>query len=155
MAWAEKQLKRNAFNEIVPQYFDEVLDDWVPYTGVYGEVTLSGTNVLLAEGDTVVAAGAIVTVTNNISVADVREVYAYAGKAQANTPWKLEIRFISHWSGGSGWDFNVSYQDYVVESTAKNAYIEPVKCVSSTVRLIIENNHTQDVTFRWRLGGLR
>lgn len=42
MAWAEKQLKRNAFNEIVPQYFDEALDDWVPYTGVYGEVTLSG-----------------------------------------------------------------------------------------------------------------
>jgi hypothetical protein len=42
MAWAEKQLKRNAFNEIVPQYYDEALDDWVPYTGVYGEVTLSG-----------------------------------------------------------------------------------------------------------------
>ena len=42
MAWAEKQLKRNTFGEIVPQYFDEVLGDWVPYTGVYGEVTLSG-----------------------------------------------------------------------------------------------------------------
>lgn len=42
MAWDEKQLKRNTFGEIVPQYFDEVLGDWVPYTGVYGEVTLSG-----------------------------------------------------------------------------------------------------------------
>ena len=108
MAWAEKQLKRNAFNEIVPQYFDEALDDWVPYTGVYGEVTLSG-NILPGRDIEVVdvwTALALVDTTTqfkDVNLAKYKKVALWCSNTH-NADITLQLYRPPGGGGMGGWD---------------------------------------------------
>ena len=120
------------------------------------KVQLSGNvNEIIAQGETTVAAGAVVMVAPNVSVGNYREVYAYAGQAIVGRSWKLELRFRTPWSTSGGWDASVTFEEYTKEGNIRNLSIDVVKCRSEIVSLIIRNNHTEDVTFRWRIGGLR
>ena len=120
------------------------------------KVQLSGNvNEIIAQGETTVAAGATVMVAPNVSVGNYREVYAYAGQTIVGRSWKLELRFRTPWSTSGGWDASVTFDEYTKEGNIRNLSIDAVKCRSEIVGLLIKNNHTEDVTFRWRIGGLR